>query len=85
MQVMARPRIDDGLTASERYEREGKRPGTPIGTRLNEDEIRAVDKARDKGGRNEKSRSAWLYALVVSAISAPTPPQALKKHSGGDR
>lgn len=85
MHAMARPRIDDGLTASERYERAAKRPGTPIGTRLSDAEVRAVDKARGKGTRNEKSRSAWLYALIQSAISAPNPPQAAKKHSKGDR
>lgn len=58
----------DGLSRQERYEQSGKRPGTPISTRLDDEELRAVDKARGAGKRNEISRSAWLHKLIRSAL-----------------
>lgn len=60
--------MDDGLTPQQRYEQRKSRPGTPIGTRLDDRELAAVDKARGKGKRNEISRSAWLHKVIRSAL-----------------
>lgn len=68
MSGMPRPKIEDGKTASERYEASGQRPGTPIGTRLSEADMRAVDRARGAGTRREISRSAWLLNTIRAAI-----------------
>lgn len=58
----------DGLTRQQRYEQGGVRPGTPVGTRLDEDELAAVDKARGVGKRTEISRSAWLKKIIRKAV-----------------
>ena len=56
--IMAR-----SLKAERTYEAANKRPGTPIGTRLSDEEIAAVD-----GLRDEASRSAWLLGLIRREI-----------------
>ena len=45
--------------AEQTYEAAGKRPGTPISTRLSDGEIAALDAVKGKA-----SRSAWLLDLI---------------------
>jgi hypothetical protein len=52
------------LSRQQRYEARGTRPGTPVGTRLDDTELGALDRARGRGTKNEISRSEWLKRLI---------------------
>lgn len=63
--------------AEKRYEQSGKRPGTPISTRLDETTLAALDEAR-----GETPRSAWLFDLIRRELRFNSPPAAKRKKKG---
>lgn len=63
---MSRKKLDP----KQSYEASGKRPGTPVGTRLSDEELRLVDDKLEEG----QSRSAWLLALIRREVRPNEPP-----------
>lgn len=66
LRLMPRPRIEDGLTAHERYEAKGKRPGEQIALRLSPKMAKAIDRARGK-----TKRATWIKRLIAQALGLP--------------
>lgn len=61
------------------YEDSGKRPGVPIGTRVEKDVIAEIDAAR--GG--EMSRSAWLRTAIDEVLLKRRPARSLSPKRKG--
>lgn len=68
-------------TRQQKYENAGKRPGTPIGTRLSDDEDLKLQKRMEEEGIS--SRSFWLRALIRRELGYNAPPPAPKKKLAG--
>ena len=64
------------LTPQQVYEAKGKRPGTPVSTRLSDGELRALDDRR-----GEEPRAAWLLALIRRELRPNEPPPKRRKRS----
>lgn len=60
---MPRPKIEDGLSARERYEAKRERPGQQIALRLSDSLIAKIDRARGK-----KPRATWIKDLIDAAL-----------------
>jgi hypothetical protein len=50
------------------YEKSGKRPGTPVSTRLNDATLKRLD-----AERGDQSRSAWLGDLIARELRMNAP------------
>lgn len=61
---MPRPKKDDGLTARERYEAKGERPGRLITMRFSDALLARIDRARGK-----KPRATWIKELIDAALT----------------
>lgn len=72
---MPRKKIE---TPQQRYEAAGKRPGTPVGTRLNDSALARLDAVRGK-----TARSAWLLSLIYRELKINEEPPAPKKKLAG--
>ena len=68
------------VTAEQTYESSGKRPGTPVSTRLEEGALKLLDRRRGK-----RSRSAFVQDIIHKAIGwneapkRPNPPNQKAK------
>ena len=67
------------LDPKRQYEARGKRPGTPVGTRLTDVELRLLDD-RVKAGE-AISRSAWVLNLVRKELRPNEPPRRRKRNA----
>ncbi len=57
------------------YEESGKRPGTPIGTRVPDTTLKLIDARLEP----KQSRSAWVLALINKEVGVNAPPTSKKK------